>query len=50
MSAPLDPYMQDIAQHSIFAKWRLFDNLTTFFAITGLIIAIVSYEIDVFNR
>ena len=43
----MDPYMQEIEQHSIFAKWRFIDNLTTFLAISGLIIAVVSYETDV---
>ena len=39
--------MQEIEQHSIFAKWRFFDNLTTFLAVSGLIVAMVSYETDV---
>lgn len=39
---------EDLKQRQIFKKWLMYDRLSTFFALVGLIITIVSYEQDVF--
>ena len=31
----------------IFSNWRLFDNLITLFAMVGLVMAIVEFELDI---
>jgi hypothetical protein len=38
---------QDRSYHFIFLKWRQYDNYTALFAMIGLLLAMVNFEIDV---